>query len=103
MTQSLSSQLTSSAMLSLFNPHAILDTFIVIGSVSTTYIGFQKGVFTAGCMLSDLLWFVFLGTCGYFLRKLTHGPKIFFFINRISSLIMIGLACHLFTQLVEKI
>ena len=99
--QSLSSRLLSSAMLSIFNPHAILDTFIVIGAVSATFVGFEKCIFTAGCMFSDFIWFLFLGTAGYFLRQLSHGPKIFFLINRFSSLIMIGLAFQLILSLVK--
>lgn len=99
--QSLPSRLVSSAMLSILNPHAILDTFIVIGAVSATFIGFEKYIFTMGCMFSDFIWFLFLGTAGYFLRKLSHGPKIFFFINRFSSLIMIGLAFQLVISLVK--
>ncbi|MES2198540.1 MAG: LysE family transporter [Chlamydiota bacterium] len=102
-TQSIPSQLASSAMLSILNPHAILDTFIVIGAVSATFVGFEKWTFTMGCMFSDFAWFLFLGTAGYFLRKLSHGPKIFFVINRFSSLVMIGLALQLVISLVKML
>ena len=101
--QSLPSRLVSSAALSLLNPHAILDTFIVIGSVSATFIGLEKHAFTAGCMFSDFIWFLFLGTAGYFLQKLSHAPKIFFFINRFSSLVMIGISIQLIISLVKML
>lgn len=93
--QTIPSQMAYSAMLSLLNPHAILDTFVVIGAVSATYLGSDKHTFTAGCMASDLLWFIFLGVSGFFLRRLRYGQKIFYCINKISSIIMIGLAVQL--------
>lgn len=89
------SQIMSSMTLSLLNPHAILDTFVVIGAVSATYIGMDKHLFTAGCMFSDFAWFLFLGLFGFFLRHIPHGPKIFFFINRFSAVVMIYLGLQL--------
>lgn len=101
--QPVSSQVLTSAMLSLFNPHAILDTFVVIGAISATYVGMAKHAFTLGCMFIDAAWFVFLGTCGFFLQKVPYAAKVFYFINRISSLIMIGLAFHLVLTLGKKV
>lgn len=96
----LSSQIFYSVTLSLFNPHSILDTFVVIGAVSATFIGHDKIAFTAGCMLSDFLWFAFLGTAGYFLHRLSFGNKIFAVVDKASSLIMIFLAVQLLIDLV---
>lgn len=97
-----SSQIFSSMTLSLLNPHAILDTFVVIGAVSATYVGFDKHLFTAGCMFSDFAWFFFLGLFGFFLRHIPNGPKIFFFINRFSAVVMIYLGLQLSVDLFRE-
>lgn len=101
--QGLSSQITYTASLSLLNPHAILDTFIVIGAVSATLIGLEKHAFTAGCIFSDCAWFIFLATLGFFLHRLKSSSKIFFLIDKTSSLIMFFLAVQLSFDLYQMI
>lgn len=99
----LPTQILYSVGLSLLNPHAILDTFIVIGAMSATFLGTQKHAFTLGCMFSDFAWFAFLGTFGYFLNRLQKGPKIFSFIDKLSACIMILLACQLTIDLIRDL
>jgi L-lysine exporter family protein LysE/ArgO len=98
-----STQIFYSMGLALFNPHAILDTFVIIGAVSATFVGIEKHAFTCGCMFSDFAWFAFLGTLGYFLNRLKKGPKIFSVIDKISALIMLLLALQLTIDLIREL
>ena len=96
------SQILYCSTLSILNPHAIFDTFVVIGAVSTTFIGHQQYAFTIGCMLSDFLWFGFLGAFGFFLRRVANGQKIFTFINKLSAIIMMYLSVQLLIELFQE-
>lgn len=100
--QSYTTQIAYAASLSLFNPHTFIDAFMVIGAVSATMAGYEKHAFTAGCMLIDTLWFFFLGTFGFYLYKFSSGKKIFLYINKISALIMIGIAIQLFLEFARE-
>lgn len=92
----LQTQLIYSASLSILNPHALMDTFIVIGGISSTFVGIEKTAFMGGCIFIDFFWFTTLGIFGYFIRQIPKGPKLLYFINRISSVMMLGLAVKLF-------
>jgi L-lysine exporter family protein LysE/ArgO len=85
---------------SLLNPHAILDTFFVIGTVSASYIGLEKHLFSLGCIIIDILWFLGLACLGFFLKKLKNGSKITFITNRISSIIMLVMALDIFRTII---
>jgi L-lysine exporter family protein LysE/ArgO len=86
---------------SLLNPHAILDTFFVIGSVSAKYIGLEKHVFAFGCILVDALWFIGLGVAGFYLRRMKNGDKAVRMTNRISAVIMFIIAVDLLLKIVN--
>ncbi len=86
--------------ISLLNPHAILDTFFVIGTASASYIGFEKHVFSLGCILVDIAWFLGLACLGFFLKKLKNGSKITLITNRISSIIMLVMALDIFYTII---
>jgi L-lysine exporter family protein LysE/ArgO len=57
-------------MLSIMNPHAILDIVVVVGSISTKFIGIDKLYFFLGAVLSSVVWFVILGSVSVKLSKL---------------------------------
>lgn len=84
---------------SLLNPHAILDTFLVIGTVSACYIGIEKHAFTAACIITDIAWFVFLSLSGFYIKKFKHGVKIAMSINKISAILMWYIAAQIFVEL----
>lgn len=81
--------------LSILNPHALIDTIMVIGAASAEYLGPFKRAFAIGCLTSDTTWFFFLSICGFYLNRLKHGIAIIKYINRLSSIIMIGIALEL--------
>lgn len=94
----LGTQLLYSASLSIFNPHAILDTFVVIGGISTTFIPSEKIAFVSGCIFIDFAWFTFLGVFGYFIKRFSKGPVVFYYINKLSAVLMLILAAKLIIE-----
>lgn len=75
-------------MLSLLNPHAILDTVGVIGSSSLSYQGTDKAAFTIACILVSWCWFFALATLG---RVIGHQDRTGGFtrsLNKVSAIVM---------------
>jgi L-lysine exporter family protein LysE/ArgO len=59
---------------SLLNPHAFLDTVVLIGSVSAHYPSAQRIPFTVGTMLASLVWFFSLAYGAAWLAPLFRHP-----------------------------
>ena len=89
-------QLIFCATISIANPHAIVDTFVVIGSVATEYSGLEKQWFGMGCILVDCFWFTFLAVVGAFITKMKQNQSILKILNRVSAVIMFYVALDLF-------
>lgn len=89
-------QILFTVSVSLLNPHAILDTVTVIGVNALQYRGAELLSFTFACVLVSWLWFFSLAAFGKTLSKIPH---ISFFQNRISALIMWGVAINLLVKL----
>lgn len=96
---SLKKQILYTLSVSLLNPHAIMDTFFVIGAVSIDFLGADKHMFVLGCILIDMLWFLFLALMGFFLKKLSNGPRIIKITNRLSACIIFAIAVDLIIKL----
>jgi len=79
---------------SLLNPHAIIDSLVLIGGSSVQYVGHQQA-FLLGVVTSSLLWFTVLTvTTYYFSTVLTRGNawrRVEFF----SALLMLYLSVKL--------
>jgi L-lysine exporter family protein LysE/ArgO len=45
----------------LLNPHVYLDTVVLLGSVSTRYVGAMRWWFAAGAATASVMWFTALG------------------------------------------
>lgn len=88
-------QILFTISVSLLNPHAILDTVAVIGVNALQYHGASLMAFTLACIMVSWLWFFSLAAFGKSLSKIPH---ISFFQNRISALIMWGVALNLFLK-----
>jgi L-lysine exporter family protein LysE/ArgO len=84
---------------SLLNPHAILDTIGVIGTSSLVYSGYEKWLFTSACIIVSWLWFFGLALAGKIIKKVDHEGSIIHKINKVSALIIWGVAIYLFIQL----
>lgn len=97
---SLKKQLTFTASVSLLNPHAILDTIGVIGTSSLHYVGEEKWIFTLACITVSWLWFLGLAILGRLMGKLDPEGKWMNLLNKVSALIIWGVAVYLIKELV---
>ncbi|ACT01441.1 LysE/ArgO family amino acid transporter [Paenibacillus sp. JDR-2] len=81
-------QVMLAAMVSLFNPHAIMDTIGVIGTSSLHYSGPAKWMFSIACIFVSWLWFFSLAAAGRMLGKLDSSGKLMKAMNKISALLI---------------
>lgn len=81
-------QILFAVTVSLFNPHAVLDTIGVIGTSSINYIGNEKLLFTMACILISWCWFLLLAVIGWKVGRQKGFTQIFGVINKISAVFM---------------
>lgn len=81
-------QILFAITVSLFNPHAVLDTIGVIGTSSINYIGNEKVLFTMACILMSWCWFLLLAVIGWRVGREKGLTKIFEVVNKISAVFM---------------
>jgi L-lysine exporter family protein LysE/ArgO len=81
-------QIVFAVTVSLFNPHAVLDTIGVIGTSAIHYIGNEKIVFTMACILVSWCWFFLLAVIGWNVGKKKSFTQLFGYINKVSSIFM---------------
>ena len=81
-------QILFAITVSLFNPHAVLDTIGVIGTSSINYIGNEKVWFTIACILVSWCWFLLLAIMGWKVGKQQGFTQFFGVINKISAVFM---------------
>ncbi len=92
-------QIIFAISVSLLNPHAVLDLFVIIGAASNEYATDEKQAFLFGCFLIEFLWFFTLSLGGFHLKKIKYIQSISFFVNKISAIIMWIVALVLTNQL----
>lgn len=96
---SIRKQIAVTSSISLLNPHAILDTFAVIGSNALLYIGDgEQWVFALACILVSWFYFIFLALLGRFVGKFDNNNKLRITINKISSIMIFGIAMYMSIQ-----
>lgn len=88
-------QIIFAASVSLLNPHAILDTIGVIGTSSLQYSGTEKVIFSLTCIFVSWLWFAALALAGRIFGRIDSSGKLMLLMNKISALIMWGVAFYL--------
>ncbi len=81
-------QIIFAVTVSLFNPHAVLDTIGVIGTSSINYVGNEKVLFTMACILISWCWFLFLAVVGRQAGRQKGFTQLFGLINKISAVLM---------------
>lgn len=94
-------QISFALSASLLNPHALLDTIGVIGTGSLIYHGSAKWSYTIACVLVSWLWFSTLALLGKLLKKLDSEGRFFQVLNRVSALIIWGVACYFGWTIIE--
>ncbi len=88
-------QMLFAASVSLLNPHALLDTIGVIGTSSLQFSGQEKWIFTAACILTSAAWFCALSIVGHFLHRLDTTGRWLQLINKLSALMVWGIAAYI--------
>lgn len=88
-------QVMFAASVSLFNPHAILDTIGVIGTSSLAYTGAAKWGFTLACILVSCIWFLGLSIAGRLAGSLDRSGRLMRGLQIASACIMWGMALYM--------
>ncbi|HGE5781192.1 TPA: LysE/ArgO family amino acid transporter [Bacillus pseudomycoides] len=99
-TMTIKKQIIFAASVSLLNPHAILDTIGVIGTNSIQYVGSEKWAFTFTTIIVSWLWFIGLAFAGRVLGKLHSSGNTIAILNKISGVIIWGVALYMLKQLI---
>lgn len=81
-------QILFALSVSLLNPHAIIDTVIVIGSNATAYKDGAKWVYAITCIIVSSIWFFSLAFAGYRLHKIDKSGFWVKNINKLSAVII---------------
>jgi L-lysine exporter family protein LysE/ArgO len=79
------------------NPHAYIDTVMIIGSVGGQYSGEAKVFFLIGAILGSVVWFSCLATGAAKLSSQLSKPKVKRIIDLAIAAIMWFIAWSLFT------
>lgn len=96
-------QIIFAISVSILNPHAIMDTIIVIGTSALKYNGTAKIIFTLTCVFISWIWFFSLAVAGYNVRKLNKSSMILTIINKIAAIIIWGVALYIGIQILYEV
>lgn len=86
---------TAAFAFSLLNPHAILDTVVLIGSVSSQYLGINKMLFGIGASFASVVWFFGLAYGAVWLNPMMEKPQAEKILDIIIGVIMISIGYSL--------
>ena len=78
--------------LSWLNPHAWLDTAVLLGSASLAYARPENAVFGLGAATGSLVWFSLLGLAMWHLGRRLDSPGIWRALDGLVALMMWGTA-----------
>lgn len=90
--------LRAAIALSLLNPHAWLDTVVLLGAIGAQQPGEGHVYFSAGAMTASLLWFTCLGLGARLLAPLFSKPNAWRVLDALIALTMWTIAISLFTN-----
>ncbi len=88
----------SALAFSWLNPHAWLDTAVLIGTASLAY-GQGSTVFGLGAAAGSLVWFVLLGGAAFWLGRRLNSLKVWRALDGMVALMMWGTASVLLASL----
>ncbi len=83
----------------LLNPHAYIDTVIILGGVGGQFVDQAKLYFTLGCMLASIVWFYGLAVSAARFSDYLNRPKVKMVIDMIVGVIMWAIALMLYRGL----
>lgn len=73
---------------SILNPHAWLDTVVLLGGIAGQFPTDQRVVFTGGAILASAVWFVALGAGAAWLSPVLARPKVWRMIDLVIGLVL---------------
>ncbi|MFD5868250.1 LysE/ArgO family amino acid transporter [Corynebacterium sp. NPDC060344] len=82
------------AAVTWLNPHAYLDTVVLVGSVAASY-GEQRWWFTLGAVIASAVWFGTLAIGARAFSRRLARPATWTIIDVLTGLVMIGIAIKL--------
>lgn len=88
--------LRTAVMLSLLNPHAWLDTVVLLGAIGAQQQENGHLYFTAGAMAASVLWFSCLGAGARSLAPVFANPRAWRVLDALIALTMWTIAASLF-------
>lgn len=88
--------LRSALALSLLNPHAWLDTVVLLGSIGAQQADQGRASFTAGAMTASIVWFTSLGLGAQWLAPLFARPTAWRVLDALIAMVMWAIAISLF-------
>ena len=100
---SVKKQVLFAMSVSILNPHAIIDTVVVIGTNAATYSGHLQVAFTLSCIAVSCTWFTGLAFAGHSLHKIDKNGFWLKSINKIAAIIIWIIALYLGQQLLESL
>ncbi|PMC61882.1 amino acid transporter [Corynebacterium xerosis] len=86
------------AAVTWLNPHAYLDTVVLVGSVAASY-GEQRWWFTLGAIMASAVWFSTLAAGARAFSRRLARPRTWTIIDALTGLVMIGIAVKLLVGL----
>lgn len=80
---------------SLLNPHAILDTVVLVGGLAARYEGAARTACAVGGMTASFLWFFGLAYGARWLAPVLSRPSVWRVVDIVIGLMMLSLAVSL--------
>lgn len=80
---------------SLLNPHAFLDTVLLLGSLAGQYPGVSRAAFALGAMAASLTWFYGIGYGARLVAPLFRKPQAWRMLDIMVGCTMWGIAFRL--------
>ena len=93
--RSLKSAVLTALAFSLLNPHALLDTVVLLGSISGQYAWDQRLWFLSGAVTASFAWFFALAIGAGYLAPLFKKPKTWQILDALIGVVMWAIAASL--------
>jgi L-lysine exporter family protein LysE/ArgO len=100
--KSLKVVIVTSLVVTFLNPHAYIDTMMVIGSVGGQFEGMNKIYFMVGTMAASIVWFFTLASGAAKLSKVLAKPKVKQGIDMAIAIVMWVIAASLFQTWIAR-
>lgn len=92
----------TSLVVTFLNPHAYIDTIMVIGSVGGQFEGMGKYYFMIGTMAASIVWFFTLASGAAKLSPILARPKVKQAVDMTIAIVMWLIAASLFQSWISR-